>query len=238
MIDTTIRLTNHSTRRAAARVGAQVSSTVRWPCSLQPSATSDLLLASPNTCLMRTLSCPKCGTAVQVAAGQKPVCPACGHGSASSPSSPQPPSHQETHVGSQQIPVNKNAPAQTKTCPYCAETILAAARKCKHCSEILDSSLKPKGKAIFKASGAFIGLAGSYHIMDAAGRILAKLKPGEAFECAVPERTTMRVKRFGAFGAPKTVECRPHEVNRFSLTVSQTGMATVVSRVDVIDSDR
>jgi len=30
----------------------------------------------------------------------------------------------------------------TKECPYCAEEILVAAKKCKHCGEFLDDELK------------------------------------------------------------------------------------------------
>lgn len=33
---------------------------------------------------------------------------------------------------------------ETKKCPFCAEEILADARKCKHCDEYLDDSLKEK----------------------------------------------------------------------------------------------
>ncbi len=35
-------------------------------------------------------------------------------------------------------------PEATKKCPYCAETILIDAKKCKHCGELLDSQLKKK----------------------------------------------------------------------------------------------
>lgn len=31
---------------------------------------------------------------------------------------------------------------QTKSCPYCAETINVAAIKCKHCGEIFDNNLR------------------------------------------------------------------------------------------------
>ena len=38
-------------------------------------------------------------------------------------------------------PVAEEVPVDTKTCPFCAETIRAAARKCPHCNEILDAQL-------------------------------------------------------------------------------------------------
>ena len=34
-----------------------------------------------------------------------------------------------------------------KRCPFCAEEILADARKCKHCGEYLDDSLKEKNSS-------------------------------------------------------------------------------------------
>jgi TM2 domain-containing membrane protein YozV len=34
------------------------------------------------------------------------------------------------------------SPDATKCCPYCGETVLAIAQKCKHCGEYLDESLR------------------------------------------------------------------------------------------------
>jgi TM2 domain-containing membrane protein YozV len=40
-------------------------------------------------------------------------------------------------------PANPKATAEANVrCPYCAETISAAARKCKHCGEFLDQALR------------------------------------------------------------------------------------------------
>ncbi len=128
-------------------------------------------------------------------------------------------------------------PATTKACPFCAETILAEARKCKHCGEFLDDSQKKPGKAVFKASRDFIGLMCSYHVMDSKKRVLAKLKPGQSFETAVPTATVMYVWYSCGFAGAVQVKCRPHETSRFSISPSQMGMGCVVARVDVIDSD-
>jgi hypothetical protein len=35
----------------------------------------------------------------------------------------------------------------TRLCPYCAETILVSAKKCKHCGEFLDGTAKPTKKS-------------------------------------------------------------------------------------------
>jgi hypothetical protein len=134
-------------------------------------------------------------------------------------------------------PVFTPSDSETKACPYCGETILAVARKCKHCGEFLDDSKKKPGRVFFKASGDFIGLMCSYHVMDENRKVLAKLKPNQSFEVPISSNTTMYVLYSCGFAGAVEVKCRAHEVNRFSICLSQMGMGCVVSRVDLIDSD-
>lgn len=50
--------------------------------------------------------------------------------------------------------------SDTKACPWCGETILAVARKCKHCGEFMDD---PKGpETDVAASGGWEHLGGGY----------------------------------------------------------------------------
>jgi hypothetical protein len=127
---------------------------------------------------------------------------------------------------------------ETKACPYCGETILSVARKCKHCGEFLDDSQKKPGKAVFRASGDFIGLLCSYHIMDCNKTVLAKIKPHEAFHIDIQEDTVMYVYNSGGFEGPARAECHANTVNRFSVCPSQSLFGgCIVARVDIIDSD-
>lgn len=128
------------------------------------------------------------------------------------------------------------ADAKTKDCPFCGERILAVAKKCKHCNEFLDGSRQKQGKAIFKASGDFIGLMCSYHVMDARKSVLAKLKPHQSFEVPILNDSIMYVWYSCGFVGSVEVRCRANEVTRFSVCLSQAGLGCVVSRVDIIDS--
>ena len=136
-----------------------------------------------------------------------------------------------------QVPPPVSANRDSKNCPYCGEIILAIAKKCKHCGEFLDESLKKQGKVIFKASGDFIGALCSYHVMDSNKKVLTKLKPGQRFDIDVPKDTVMYVWYSCGFAQSVEVNCKAHEVSKFSVCPSQLGMGCVVSKVDVIDSD-
>jgi len=85
-----------------------------------------------------TINCPHCGALLEASdehIGLSVQCPSCSEAiQVSEPSEPQPPSISEVTPPKQ----------QTKDCPYCGEEILAKAKKCKHCGEILDVALKRK----------------------------------------------------------------------------------------------
>ena len=78
-------------------------------------------------------TCPNCGQSLEAPddiLGQQIACPSCNETinvpkSQSQPSIPPPPPQK-----------------LTRACPFCSEDILMTARKCKHCGEILDESLR------------------------------------------------------------------------------------------------
>lgn len=50
---------------------------------------------------------------------------------------------------SKNLPAGTAQSVSTKKCPFCAEEILAAAKKCKHCKEILDDGIREQKKVQF-----------------------------------------------------------------------------------------
>jgi hypothetical protein len=63
-----------------------------------------------------------------------------------------------------------------KSCPFCAERILAAARKCKHCGEFLDGEARQQAQA--QKSAQLIEQTGKeWKIASALGALLIVLCP-------------------------------------------------------------
>jgi hypothetical protein len=89
-----------------------------------------------------TLACPSCGkqfTVPDSAAGKRGHCPSCST-ELQIPGIPAPepkpePSPEDSDPATA-------PPGESRECPYCSETILASARKCRHCGEYLDQELR------------------------------------------------------------------------------------------------
>ncbi len=84
-------------------------------------------LKAPDSAAGRQLPCPKCRSPITVPAGSKP------DAVIQSPPRTAPEPRTPAAPG----------PAATKDCPFCSEPILATARKCKHCGEMLDQPRAP-----------------------------------------------------------------------------------------------
>ena len=85
-----------------------------------------------------TIDCPHCDQHLEAPAemaGETVECPSCNQSMViaepeTTSASPTPPE-----------PTASSSP-ETKACPYCGETILLVAKKCKHCGEFVDESLR------------------------------------------------------------------------------------------------
>ena len=89
--------------------------------------------------------CPHCGQHYEVEenfAGQNVECSQCGKA------------------------FTVSAPEKTRRCPMCGEEILAVAKKCKHCGELLDDAGQPiqkKSRAAYILFGLFFGGLGAHN---------------------------------------------------------------------------
>lgn len=93
-------------------------------------------LESPPDLAGQLLDCPGCGQPIEVPYPKKAASPINAPRSQSPiPKTPSPPPPASSTPNDR----NRTTP-QSKTCPFCGETILSTAKKCKHCGEFLDGS--------------------------------------------------------------------------------------------------
>ncbi len=93
-------------------------------------------LHAPNKAAGRILKCPKCGTLNEVTAiTTQPAKPPIETVEPIRMSPPAPP------LGNV-VQADMSHAELTKACPFCGETVLAIAKKCKHCHETIDVTLR------------------------------------------------------------------------------------------------
>src|SRR5208283_1185889 len=92
---------------------------------------------APERAAGRQSKCPNCGNVVTVPGN--PIAPPL-PAPASKPAAVKVPS--AIPIPPSPVPSPAEPPPEYKQCPYCSEKILATARKCKHCGEMLDPALR------------------------------------------------------------------------------------------------
>jgi DNA-directed RNA polymerase subunit RPC12/RpoP len=86
-------------------------------------------LKVPDNLVGRSVKCPRCSTAIKVP------------GKATAPPARQEPEPEDL------APVEQASTQATQDCPFCGEQILTKAKKCKHCGETIDVTLRAAEEA-------------------------------------------------------------------------------------------
>ena len=95
---------------------------------------------APGRAAGRKAPCPKCGTALTISSPQ------------TTPMAEDRPTLAAVRLAQPDMPVRRVEPApvresEYKDCPFCGEEVLAKAKKCKHCGEVLDVALRAAEEA-------------------------------------------------------------------------------------------
>lgn len=165
-------------------------------------------------------------------------------GRTSGPKPPQPGNSLSPETLPAEGPTSNESATQSKVCPICGESVLAIARKCKHCGEFIDQPTP--GQVTFKVSPDFYPLAPLgfhmayyFRLMDAKKKVLAKLWRNQEFSVDIPVDSVPYVEFTNAFTRTVEIKCQAGEAVTYMLSIPQalTGPRCIVPRCIVTRVD-